>query len=186
LRKLIYSMMVSLDGFINGQDGGLEWHVIDEELHRFANDQEREAGESLYGRRLYELMAGYWPTADANPLAPPYELEYARIWKDKPKVVFSRTLDKVNWNSRLVRDDVGGEIAKLKAQPGNYLTVGGAGLASSAIQLGLVDEYRVMINPVVVGAGTRFFPEFRDAIRLRLLETRTFRSGVVYLRYEPA
>ena len=103
MSNVIYSMMVSLDGFIEGPNREIDWVIIDEELHRFANDQAREVDIFLYGRRLYEVMVDYWPTADTNRSSPEYEVEFARIWKDKPKIVFSSTLDKVEWNSRLVR-----------------------------------------------------------------------------------
>src|SRR5437879_468129 len=103
MRKLTYTMMVSLDGFIEGPDPELDWVLIDEELHRFANDQARAAEVFIYGRRMYEVMAGYWPAADADPEAPDYVVEYARIWQAKPKVVFSKTLGEVTHNSRLVR-----------------------------------------------------------------------------------
>ena len=184
MRKVIYSMGVSLDGFVEGPNRELDWSTPDEELHRFWNDQAREIGTSLYGRRLYELMADYWPTADEDPSAPGYVVEFARIWRDTPKVVFSTTLEKVDWNSRLVRDNIAEEVTKLKAQPGKDMDVGGPTLASSLIPLGLIDEYRPVVHPVVLGAGTPFFPALGSAISLRLVETRTFGSGVVYLRYQ--
>jgi len=186
MAKLIYSMFVSLDGFIETPSRDLDWHVIDEELHRFANDQARETGVFLYGRRLYEVMAAYWPTADADPSNPDFIVEYARIWKETPKVVFSKILEKVDWNSRLVRDDAAGEIARLKAQPGKDLSIGGPTLAATAIRLGLVDEFRPFVHPVVIGAGRPFLPVWDGRVRLRLLETRRFGSGVVYLRYDRA
>jgi dihydrofolate reductase len=194
MRKLIYSMMMSLDGFIERKpsaDGRpndpslLDWVIIDEELHSFANDEAREAGAFLYGRRLYENMAAFWPPADTLPDMPDYVVDFARIWRPKPKIVFSKTLQKVEWNSRLVRGNVAEEVAKLKAEPGGYLTVGGAQLAATMIDLGLIDEYRLIVQPVVIGGGTPFFPSVRDTVNLRLLETRKFGSGVVYLRYEP-
>jgi dihydrofolate reductase len=128
-------------------------------------------------------MADFWPTADANPSAPEYVVEFARIWRDMPKVVFSTTLEKVDWNSRLVRDNVAEEVTKLKAQPGKDMGVGGPTLASTLIRLGLIDEYRLVVHPIVLGAGTPFFPALDNRIGLRLVETRTFGSGVVYLRY---
>ena len=177
-------MGVSLDGFVEGPNRELDWSTPDEELHRFWNDQAREIGTSLYGRRLYELMADYWPTADEDPSAPDYVVEFARIWRDTPKVVFSTTLEKVDSNSRLVRDNIAEEVTKLKAQPGKDMDVGGPTLASSLIRLGLIDEYRPVVHPVVLGAGTPFFPALDNAISLQLVETRTFGSGVVYLRYQ--
>lgn len=182
--RVVYSMSVSLDGFVETPKRSLDWVIVDEELHRFFNDEAREVGTFIYGRRLYELMANYWPTADADPSTPDYMVEFARIWKDKPKVVFSTTLDKVEWNSRLVTDDIAGEITKLKAKSGDDISIGGPNLASAFMRLGLIDEYRLYLQPVVLGAGTPFFPALSDPIHLRLVETRTFGSGVIYLRYE--
>jgi dihydrofolate reductase len=182
MRKLIYSMGVSLDGLIAGPDGEIDWSAPDEELHRFHNQQARETGAHLYGRRLYEAMT-YWETADENPSAPEYELEFARIWKDTPKIVFSNTLEKVEGNARLVTDGAAEEVAKLKEQPGKDLAVGGAGLASTFIKLDLVDEYRLFVSPVVLGGGTPYFPALEERINLELVEARTFGSRVVYVRY---
>jgi dihydrofolate reductase len=182
MRKLIYSMGVSLDGFIAGPDGDFEWGAPDEERHRFHNQEVREIGVHLLGRRLYETMV-YWETADENPSLSDYGLEFARIWQDMPKIVFSKTLEKVEGNTRLVRGGVAEEVAKLKEQPGKDLGVGGAGLASTVIQLGLVDEFRLFISPVVLGGGTPYFPPLQERIDLELVETRTFESRVVYVRY---
>jgi dihydrofolate reductase len=182
MRKLIYSMGVSLDGFIAGPDGEIDWSAPDEELHRFHNQQTRELGAHLCGRRLYEVMT-YWETADENPSAAEYELEFARIWKNLPKIVFSTTLEQVEGNARLVRGGVAEEVAKLKEQPGKDLAVGGAGLASTLIKLGLVDEYRLFLSPVVLGGGTPYFPGLDERINLELVETQTFGSRVVYARY---
>jgi dihydrofolate reductase len=182
MRKVIYSMGVSLDGFIAGPDGEIDWSAPDEELHRFHNQQARETGAYLYGRRLYEVMA-YWETADEKPSAPEHELEFARIWKDTPKIVFSKTLEKVEGNARLVRDGVAEEVAELKEQPGKELAVGGAGLASTFMKLGLIDEYRLFVSPVVLGEGTPYFPALEEKINLELVETQTFGSRVVYVRY---
>jgi dihydrofolate reductase len=175
-------MGVSLDGFIAGPHGEIDWSAPDEELHRFHNQQAREVGAHLCGRRLYEEMI-YWETADEKPSAPDYELEFARIWKDTPKIVFSKTLEKVVGNARLVRDDAAGEVARLKGEPGRNLAVGGAGLASTFMKLGLIDEYRLFVSPVVLGGGTPYFPALEERINLELVETRTFGSRVVYVRY---
>jgi dihydrofolate reductase len=183
MRKLVYSMGVSLDGFIAGPEGEIDWSAPDEELHRFHNEQARETGAHLYGRRLYEAMR-YWETAEENPSAPEHELEFAHIWKATPKIVFSRTLEKVEGNARLVRGDIAAdEVARLKEQPGKDMAVGGAGLASTLVELGLIDEYRPFVHPVVVGGGTPYFPALDERINLKLVETRTFGSRVVYLRY---
>jgi dihydrofolate reductase len=153
-------------------------------LHQHFNDLERTIDTNFYGRRLYEIMAGFWPTADQDPAAPQYVIEYARIWRATPKVVFSRTLDQVAWNSRLVRGNIAEEVNKLKAQPGGYMNVGGAELASAFMQLGLIDEYRIYVNPVILGGGKPMFRPLPNRINLQLVETHTFGSGVVLLRYE--
>jgi len=187
MRKVIYLMMVSLDGFVEGPNRGLDWPIIDEELHTFVNDQQRAIDTYLYGRRMYQLMARDWPPVETDPSVPGYMVEFARIWKAMPKIVFSRTLDRVEWNSRLVRgDNIAEEVARLKAQPGKDMAVGGANLASTFVRLGLIDEYRLFVHPVVVGGGTPFFPPLDEPLKLRLVETRTFGTGVVYLRYQPA
>jgi dihydrofolate reductase len=182
MRRLIYSMGVSLDGFIAGPDGDIDWSAPDEELHRFHNQQQRETGAALYGRRLYETMR-YWETAEEQPSSPDYELEFARVWKETPKIVFSRTLEQVEGKARLVRDNAAEEVARLKEEPGDDLAVGGAGLASTFIKLGLVDEYRLFVSPVVLGGGTPYFPALDERINLELVETQTFGSRVTYVRY---
>jgi dihydrofolate reductase len=182
MRKLIYSMGVSLDGFIAGPGGEIDWSAPDEELHRFHNQRVREIGAHLCGRRLYEEMV-YWETADENPAAAEYELEFARIWKRLPKIVFSKTLETVEGNARLATGSVAEEVAELKAQPGDDLAVGGAGLASTCIELDLVDEFGLFVYPVVLGAGTPCFPALEARINLELVETQTFGSRVVYVRY---
>jgi dihydrofolate reductase len=182
MRKVIYSMGVSLDGFIAGPNGEIDWSAPDEELHRFHNEQTRELGAHFCGRRLYQEMV-YWETADQNPSAGEAVLEFARIWQDLPKIVFSKTLEKVEGNTRLADDGVAEEVAKLREQPGKDLAVGGAGLASSFTKLRLIDEYRMFVSPVVLGGGTPYFPPLDERINLELVETRTFASRVVYLRY---
>jgi dihydrofolate reductase len=186
MARLIYSMSVSLDGFVETSERGLDWVLVDEELHRYFNDEARAQSAFIYGRRVYELMAGYWPTADEEPTLPDWAAEWAGIWRAKPKIVFSRTLGRVAWNSRLVQGDLAGELARLKADPGGDLAIGGASLAADAIRLGLVDEFRVLVHPVILGAGTPFFPPLEAPLSLRLVETRTFASGVVLLRHEVA
>jgi dihydrofolate reductase len=182
MRKVIYSMGVSLDGFIAGPNGEIDWSAPDEELHRFHNEQTRELGAHFCGRGLYEVML-YWETAEENPSAPEHVLEFAHIWKQLPKIVFSETLEKVEGNATLATDGIAEEVARLKQQPGKDLAVGGAGLASAFTKLGLVDEYRLFVSPVVLGGGTRFFPALEERINLELVETRTFGSRVVYVRY---
>jgi dihydrofolate reductase len=183
--KVIYSMGVSLDGFIAGPAGEIDWSAPDEELHRFHNEQARNMGVHLYGRRLYEVMR-YWETAEQNPSAPEHELEFARIWKETPKLVFSRTLDRVEGYATLVKDNVAEEVARLKQQSGMELAVGGADLASTFVEQGLIDEYRPFIHPVILGGGTPYLPPLDDRIKLQLAEMRKFGSGVVYVRYQRA
>jgi dihydrofolate reductase len=185
MRKLVYSMSVSLDGFTADRNGNFDWSVPDEELHRFHNEQTRELGGHLLGRRLYEAMV-YWETADQDASLADYELEFARIWQELPKVVFSTTLEKVEGETRLATEKVAEEVARLKEQPGKDLAVGGPGLASGLIEAGLVDEYRPFVYPVIVGGGTPFLPPVVQTIDLELIETRTFSSRVVYLRFRRA
>ena len=183
--KLIYLLNVSLDGFVETTDHSPAWGNVDEELHQWFNDQMRSVDALLYGRRIYELMAAHWPTARADPAISGVESEFAQIWLATPKVVFSATLDHVDWNSRLVRGDIGSELARLRAEFDGDLAVGGATLAASFIQAGLVDEYRLVVHPVVLGSGTPFFPPLETPIPLRLLDSHVFSSGVTYLAYAP-
>jgi dihydrofolate reductase len=181
---LVYSMNVSLDGFAAGPEGDLDWSTPDEELHRYWNDVMRATKTALYGRRLYELMAAFWPTADEDPSAPDYVVDFARIWRDMPKVVFSNTLEEVDWNSRLVRGDAVEEVARLKAEEAGELDVAGPTLAASLLRAGLVDEVRPVVHPVILGAGLPFFPPMDRPQRLRLVDMKRFDSGLVALRYE--
>jgi dihydrofolate reductase len=182
--KLIYSMNVSLDGFVNTPDGGLDWAHVDEEIHTWFTELERGHDALLYGRRLYETMAAYWPTAEGDPAATDYMLDFARVWNSKPKVVFSHTLETVDWNSQLVSGDLGEALAKVRAEFDGDLSVGGPTLAAGFIERGLVDEYNLVVHPVILGAGTPFFPRLARPIGLRLRETRTFGSGIMLLGYD--
>ena len=181
MRKLIYSMTVSLDGYIAGPDGAIDWTAPDEELFLFHTQQVQETGVHLCGRRLYEAMV-YWETAEESPL-PAEQVKFARIWKALPKVVFSTTLQSVMGNTRLATGGVGEEVSRLKEQPGKDIAVGGAGLASACMKLGLIDEWQLFVSPVLLGGGTPYFPTLDEKVNLELVETRTFGSRVVYLRY---
>jgi dihydrofolate reductase len=185
MRKLVYATSLSLDGYIDTVSGDPSWVFPDEELHRHFNDVEREVDTLLYGRRMYELMVGYWPTADKDPSAPDFIVEYAQIWKPVPKVVFSSTLHSVDWNSRLVRGDPVPEVARLKAQAGGNIGVGGLILASSLASAGLIDEYRLYYVPIFLGSGTTAFSQIQNRVRLKPVETHTFSSGTVLLRCIP-
>jgi dihydrofolate reductase len=178
---LIYSMSVSLDGHIAGPDGAIDWAAPDEDLLRFHIEQARELTWHLSGRRLYEDML-VWETAEQT-FTDPLALEFATIWMAIPQVVFSTSLTTVKANARLARADVADEVAELKNQPGAGLVgVGGAGLAASLAEKDLIDEYRLFVNPVVLGGGTPYFPPLPKRLALELIETQTF-SQVVYLRY---
>ncbi len=181
--KLIYLMNVSLDGYIETNDGGIDFGTVDEELHLWFNERERRVDASLYGRRLYETMAAYWPTAESAPDANDITIEFARIWNAKPKIVFSNTLKCVDFNSRLVAGDVADELAKLRVEFDGDLAVGGASLASAFIERGLVDEYQLVVHPVLVGGGKSFFPALHRPVGLRLVESYQFDSGALYLGY---
>lgn len=184
MRKVIFALSQSLDGFIESADGSLDWSVVDEEIHRHFNDLEDSIDIQLYGRRLYETMVAHWPTADKDPTATDYEVEYARIWQSKERIVFSNTLTEVDENSRLFSGDIVTEITKLKEQPGKDIVVGGPTLAATFMRLGLIDEYRVYIHPVILGGGKPMFGQLDNRINLRLVETQTFNSGIVLLKYQ--
>jgi dihydrofolate reductase len=186
MRNLIYLMNLSLDGFVEGPDGRFDWTRPDEEVHRFHNGLADGLGAFLYGRRMYETMR-VWQTIDEDapsPDFPDYAREFARIWKSKPKIVFSTTLESVGQDCRLVRRDFGAEVARLKEQPGADLGVGGPGLARTLARLDLVDEYHLVLFPITVGSGKPYFPALDHPVRLRLIESRTFKCGAVYLRYQ--
>ena len=183
MRKVILMMQVSLDGFFEGPEQDLSWHLVDDELHRHFNDELRTMGAFLDGRVTYELMADFWPTADQDPSSPAPMVEFAGIWRDMPKIVYSRTLASAGWNTEVVNDVVAEEVASLKQQPGGDLALGGADLAASFRRLGLIDEYRIYVHPVLIGRGKALFQETDAVTPLRLMESRTFGNGVVLLRY---
>jgi dihydrofolate reductase len=186
MRSVTYSMNTSLDGFIVGPDGGFDWTTPDEEVFRFWIDEIRGVGVHLMGRRLYETML-YWETADQDRSLDDAELEWTALWKPLPKVVFSTTLSAVQGNARLAAGGLAEEIERLRDEPGETdIAIGGATLAAEAAALGLIDEYRAMVHPVLVGGGIPFFPQRGRRVDLELVETRTFSSRVVYLRYRVA
>ena len=182
MRKVIYPMTVSLDGYVEAADGSIEWGAPDPESFQHFTDREADIDLHLYGRRLYETMSVWGELGDDSPISPQMK-EYARIWKPKPKVVFSTTLQEVGWNARLVHDHVAEEVCRLKNQPGKYISVGGPELAASLMRLGLIDEYWLHIRPIILGGGKRYFPALDEPIPLRLMETKQFGGGVVMLKY---
>ena len=182
--KVVYLMNVSLDGFVETPDHSTEWGKVDDELFAWFINHAREADVSVYGRRLWEVMAAYWPTGEADPDATEPRREFARVWNATPKVVFSHELESVEHGARLVRGDVGEELAKLQREFDGEIVVGGPTLAAQFIERGLVDEYRLVVHPVVLGAGTPFFPPGVSRFDLRLIQSRAFASGAMYLGYE--
>lgn len=184
MRKIVLMMSMSLDGYMEGPNREIDWHLVDDELHRHFNDVLGGMGAFLSGRVTHELMAGFWPTADADPQRTGPMVEYARIWRNMPKVVFSRTLQHADWHTTIVRDVVVDDILALKAQDGGDLALGGATLAAEFLRYDLVDEFRVYVHPILVGRGQRLFAESDVMTALRLIETRRFGNGVVLLHYE--
>jgi dihydrofolate reductase len=186
VRNVTYSMGASLDGYIVGPDGRFDWTAPDDEIFRSHIDEIRGVGTYLLGRRLYETML-YWETADQDPSLDESGLEWAALWKPLPKVVFSTTLSAVQGNARLASDGVAEEIEQLRAEPGEGdIWIGGATLAAEAAASGLIDEYRLRVHPVLVGGGIPFFPRGEHRVDLELVESRSFSSKVVYLRYRVA
>jgi dihydrofolate reductase len=185
VRSVTYSMGVSLDGYIVGPDGSFDWTGPDEDLFRFFTEETRGVGTYLMGRRLYETML-YWETADQAALDD-VMLEWAGVWLPLPKVVFSTTLSAVQGKARLASGGLAEEIERLRAQPGEgEIAIGGATLAAEACALGLIDEYRPRVYPVLVGGGIPFFPQLERRVDLELVATRTFSSQVVCVRYRVA
>jgi dihydrofolate reductase len=184
MRKLSYRMNLTLDGYIAAPGDDIGWGGPTDELFQFWLDQEKATGLSLYGRKLWEAMSSHWPTGDQQPGATQAHIEFARNWRDTPKVVFSSTISEVDWNTRLVTGDAVAEITRLKAEDGGLMSIGGATLAGAAMRAGLIDEYVLVTYPVLVGGGTPFFTALDSWVNLNLAETRTFAGGMVLTRYE--
>jgi dihydrofolate reductase len=182
--KLTFAMNVSLDGYIAAPGDDLGWSAPSDELFQYWSDRVGATGLALYGRKLWETMSSHWPTADQQPGATPAEIEFARRWRDMPKVVFSSTIRAAGGNARLVAGDAATEITRLKAGDAGPMDIGGATLAGAAMRAGLIDEYALVIHPVLVGGGTPFFTSLDSWVNLSLVETRTFPDGVVLTRYE--
>ena len=182
MRKVVFFNLISLDGYFEGPDRDINWHHVDEEFNEFAIQQTGEFGALLFGRVTYELMAGYWPTEAANRDDP----EIARLMNSLPKIVFSNTLDNAEWeNTKLVRDNIVEEVTKLKEQPGKDIAIfGSSDLAVTFIDLGLIDELRIMVNPVVLGGGKPILQGIKSKLEMKLLKVKTFQSGNVLLYYE--
>jgi dihydrofolate reductase len=184
--NIVLMMSVSADGFIEGPDRDISWHLVDDELHRHFNEVLGSMGGFLSGRVTWELMAGFWPTADADPDSPPPMVEFAGIWRDTPKVVWSRTLERADWNTTIVREVDPSEVRRLADGTDGDLALGGADLANAFRRHDLVDEYRVYVHPVAIGRGKPLFEPVDTRTDLRLVATRTFGNGVVLLHYRRA
>jgi dihydrofolate reductase len=185
LGRYIYSMLVSIDGFVETTDRSLDWVIVDEEFHRFVNAQARQNEAFVNGRRMYGVMRA-WETIRDDPDLAGYMVEFAEIWNSKPKIVFSQSLTEIGPGARLVgTDDLETELRRLRDESSGDLDIGGPMLAGSAIRLGLIEEYRLFVQPVALGAGTPYFPPGEARVNLDLVETRRFESGVVYLAYRP-
>ena len=183
MRKIIFQNMITLDGFFEGPNREIDWHVVDDEFNQYAINFCRSLDGLIFGRVTYEGMASYWPTPEARRDDP----IVTELMNRLPKVVFSRTLEKAGWeNSRLVKGDAVQEINRLKQQPGKDLAIfGSANLATTLVQDNLIDEYRIFVNPVVLGAGTPLFQGVKDRLKLKLVSSKTFQSGLVLLIYQP-
>jgi dihydrofolate reductase len=186
MSRIVLMCSVSLDGFFEGPDHDLGWHLVDEEVHDEFNEVLAAMSAFLDGRVTYELMAGYWPTADADPESSRPEVEFSRIWREMPKIVYSRTLDRADWNTTIVREVVPAEVAELKAGADGDLALGGADLADTFLRHDLIDEFRLYVHPVLLGEGTPLFRRAEARRELRLVENRPFGNGVVLMRYERA
>jgi dihydrofolate reductase len=187
MRELVSYMFTSLDGFIADPEGGLEWAPIDDELMRFANEYFSAADGIVFGRNNYQLFVSYWDGLDPTDASvTELDVEFAQIFRKMTRIVVSRTLREVGDQTILINDDVAGRISALKEEPGRtLLLICGPELRSTLTRLGLIDRYRVLVAPVVLGKGVPQFEEAQDLMRLRLADTKVFDGGVVMLDYEP-
>jgi dihydrofolate reductase len=181
--NVVLMLGMSLDGFIEGPNREIDWHQVDDELHSSLNRWAATMGAFLEGRVTYELMASAWATADQDPNAPGPVKEFAPIWRDMPKIVYSRTLQHADWNSTVVSEVRADEVRALKEQFTGDLVVGGPNLASSFRALDLIDEYRILVHPVLIGAGHPLFGPSEVRTPLELIESHTFGNGVVLMHY---
>lgn len=188
MRKVIFLMHVSLDGFVAGPNGEMDWIVYNDDMAQYSHDLHATTDTAIYGRVTYQMMESYWPTVLDNPDSDPRDIPHARWLEDATKIVFSKTMKSSDWkNTVIIHDNIAEEINKIKAQPGKDLwLLGSPNLAQAFMQHGLIDEYRINVNPVALGSGKPLFGDADYKLNLKLLEARTFKGGVVALRYEPA
>lgn len=186
MRKVVLFVHASLDGYVSGPNGEMDWIVYDEALQDYATEVHSAADAVIFGRVTYEMMVGFWPNLPEGLRDSKYHAEHARWLEKATKIVFSRTLDQVEWtNSMLIKDEIAAEIEKLKQQPGkDIIVIGSASLTHGLIRLGLIDEYRINVNPVVLGNGVPLFKDISHKVNLKLLQAIPFESGVVSLVYQ--
>lgn len=186
MRKIIRWVMASIDGYIDGPNGEFDWAPLGPGLGEYADRLHERADTFLFGRGVWDLMASYWPHVDATS-DDEHDLKFAPIWRETPKIVFSRTLEKADWNTRVISDNLAEEVAALKRQPGkDMLLSGGSSLPAALTALGLIDEYHIGVHPVVLGGGKPLFREPRQRLNLALVNAQTVDTGVVVLHYQPA
>lgn len=186
MRRVISFMHISLDGFTSGPNGELEWAIVDNELNPYIDALIRKVGTAVYGRNTYFLMYNYWPTVLTDPNAEPRDLAHARWVDNVSKVVFSRTLTHADWkNTRVIKDQIVEEVAALKREPGGDIMIfGSPGLTHTFMKLDLIDDYRLFLNPIVLGSGTPLFQDLATWTKLKLSETQAFQNGVIGLHYQ--
>ncbi|MGO4545467.1 dihydrofolate reductase family protein [Paenibacillus sp. 2TAB23] len=186
MRKLVLFMHVSLDGYASDSNGGLDWIPYNEEIEKYAKEVVAEVGSPVYGRTTYRMMESYWPTVLDNPNASTHSMEHAKWVQDVKKIVISGSMDKAEWNNTmLIKDNIAEEIKALKEQSGKNLVIfGSPGAAKTLLELGLIDEFLLTICPVVLGGGKSVFDGCGEKIKLKLLSSRTFKSGIIATRYE--
>ncbi|SFS66788.1 dihydrofolate reductase family protein [Paenibacillus sp. BC26] len=186
MRKLVLFMHVSLDGYASDAKGGLDWIPYNEELQKYAKEVVAEVGSPVYGRSTYRLMESYWPTVLDDPNASKHDLEHAKWVQDVKKIVISGSIDSADWNNTmLIKDNIAEEIKALKEQPGKNLVIfGSPGAAKTLLELGLIDEFLLTICPVILGGGKSVFHGGGEKTKLKLLSSRTFKSGIIAARYE--
>lgn len=187
MRKVIMFNLVSVDGFFAGEDGNIDWHNVDDEFNQFAIEQTSEFGAILFGRTTYQLFEDFWPKALTDPTMSEEDHKIAKNIDEIEKIVFSKTLEKVQWNNTKLFHDIHPEqIEKLKQQDGGDMVIFGSGtIVQQMCNLGLIDEYRILVNPIILGRGKPLFKNVKDEVNLKLLKTRTFTNGNVLLYYQP-
>lgn len=187
MRKIIVSEMISVDGFFADEKGGIDWHVVEDEFNNYAISLLKEIDTLLFGRVTYELFESYWPAAEKDPNTSSDDLSIAHSINVAKKIVYSKTLSSVGWNNVELKKDISiEEVKKLKHQAGKDIVVYGSGtIVTQLADAGLIDEYRFFVAPVALGKGKTLFKDLKDWLKLTLIETQTFKSGVVVLRYSP-